>query len=100
MARVKSALPAPRGRPTHLPSELEEESLVLIERTLGGRAALVGALTHAPPSAHREFILGLTGAPRQPPAPPPQPSPQTGRTPLPPPGPRPPLTLPSPPLPA
>src|SRR5258708_9260041 len=65
MARVKSALPAPRGRPTHLPSELEEESLVLIERTLGGRAALVAALTHAPASAHMEFILGLIGDPEQ-----------------------------------
>lgn len=57
---------APAGaRHLALPSDLEEQSLALIEKTLGGREALVAALSHAPKSRDLEYLLGLIGDPTQ-----------------------------------
>lgn len=44
-------------------SVLQEESLALIEHTLGGREGLVAALTHAPKSRDLDYLLGLIGDP-------------------------------------
>lgn len=55
---------APAGsRALAAPSPLEEQSLALIEQTLGGREALVAALSHAPKSRDLEYLLGLIGDP-------------------------------------
>lgn len=62
----KSQSLAPAGaRHLALPSPLEEQSLALIEKTLGGREALVAALSHAPKSRDLDYLLGLIGDPSQ-----------------------------------
>lgn len=64
MARRPPTALAPAGaRHLAVPSPLEEQSLALIEKTLGGREALVAALSHAPKSRDMEFLLGLIGDP-------------------------------------
>lgn len=64
MAKKPPMALAPAGaRHLALPSVLEEQSLALIEKTLGGREALVAALAHAPKSRDLEFLLGLIGDP-------------------------------------
>ncbi len=64
MAKGSNQGLAPAGsRALALPSTLEEQSLGLIEKTLGGREALVAALSHAPKSRDLEFLLGLIGDP-------------------------------------
>lgn len=64
MAKKPPTALQPAGtRHLALPSQLEEQSLALIERTLGGREALVAALSHAPKSRDLEFLLGLIGDP-------------------------------------
>lgn len=66
MAKKPPMALAPAGaRHLALPSVLEEQSLALIEKTLGGREALVAALAHAPKSRDLEFLLGLIGDPLQ-----------------------------------
>lgn len=62
-------MPKPAGlvrtaqAPLALPSQLEAQSLALIEKTLGGREGLVAALSHAPKSRDIEYLLGLIGDP-------------------------------------
>ena len=64
MAKPKPQSLQPAGsRHLALPSQLEEQSLAVIEKTLGGREALVAALSHAPKSRDLEFLLGLIGDP-------------------------------------
>lgn len=62
MAKAQSLQPSGQRR-LAVPSTLEEQSLALIERTLGGREALVAALSHAPKSRDLEYLLGLIGDP-------------------------------------
>lgn len=64
MAKPQALAPAGQRR-LAVPSRLEEQSLALIEQTLGGREALVAALSHAPKSRDLEFLLGLIGDPVQ-----------------------------------
>jgi hypothetical protein len=61
----KSNLPVPAAprQPLAVPSDLEETSLKVIEKMLGGREGLVAALSHAPKSRDLEYLLGLIGDP-------------------------------------
>lgn len=63
MAKRPTALARTAQTPLLSRSQLEQESLALIERTLGGRAGLVAALTHAPKSRDLDYLLGLIGDP-------------------------------------